>query len=273
MTSPQPMRKEAHETKRAEPIMDNAYVKELLSVMRDNAATTKDFVAMLSQVTAMEKQLNAAVVELNAMRKQLDEAKAMNHPAQSIMERAVVSAQNTVNDLRTKLAEIKDNIINGCKNALDAVKEKGIAALGNIMDFFKIKPGLESVRNEMDKTIAFDNKAINKIQTISKNYHEAGKHLKNVGRALLGKEPIKDAKPVGKIADAFCVTLKADRAISEGIKKRVESALGCISRIEQRAAEKKPSLMDTLNALDKKVAQDKKDAPATEKPSPSKGER
>lgn len=271
MTSPQLKRKEPNEKKRTEPIMDNAHVKELLSVMRDNTAASKDFMAMLSQVTAMEKQLNAAVVELNAMRKQLDEAKAANHPAQSVMEKAVNSAQNRVQNLRNKLGEIKDNIINGCKTALNEVKENGIAALNNVVDLLKIKPALESICNDMNKGIAHDNKQINKIETISQNYHEAGKHLKNVGRVLLGKEPIKDAKPVGKIAEAFCKPLKADRTICEGIKKCAESALGCVSRLEQRATEKKPSLMDTLNILEKKVAQDKKEAP--EKTSPNKGER
>jgi len=124
--------------------MDNEYVKALLAVMQNNnTPSVKDFVDILKQVTAMENQLNNAVGELSAMRKQLDEARAMNHPALAAMEKAVINTQNFVTDLRDKLAEIKDNIINGCKNALDAVKEKGIATLNNIVGFFKIKPALE----------------------------------------------------------------------------------------------------------------------------------
>jgi len=125
----------------------------------------------------------------------------------------------------------------------------------------------------VNKGIAHDNRQINKIETISKNYHEAGKHLKNVGRILLGKEPIKDAKPVGKIAEAFCKPLKADRAICESIKKRVEVAIGCVSRLEQRAAANKPSLMGNLKKLDEKVAQDKKDTPVVDTPKRDKDAR
>ena len=31
-------------------------------------------------------------------------------------------------------------------------------------------------------------------------YHEAGKHLKNAGRVLAGKEAVTEAKPTGKVA-------------------------------------------------------------------------
>jgi hypothetical protein len=254
--------------------MDNQHVKELLALMQsNNAPSMRDFVTMLNQVTAMERQLNNATRELAAMQKQLDEARAVNHPALDAMDKAVVRTQNFVQDLRDKLTAIKESIIDGCKNALDAVKEKGISALNNIMDFFKVKPMLEAVRNDLNKAIAIDTKAINKIETISNNYHEAGKHLRNVGRALLGKEAIQEAKPVGKIAKAFIAPYKADRACCEGIKKSVEAALGCVSRLEQRTKEQKPSMMAALQVLDKKVAQDKKDAPTTEKSAPAKGER
>ena len=257
-----------------EPIMDNQQVKELMQILRDNKSPSMDdFMNVLKQVTAMERQLSSAVGELAAMRKQLDEAKAVNHPAVAVMEKAVISAQNFIADLREKLAAIKQGIIEGCTNAVNAFKEKGIAALNNVVGFLGIKPALESMRNDLNKNIEADNRAIGKIEKISGNFHEAGKHLRNVGRALLGKEAVDEAKPVGKIAKAFTTPFKAERSCCESIKKHVEAAIGGLARLEQRAAEKKPSLMDALNAADKKVAQDKKDAPVVDAPKASKGER
>ena len=261
-------------TKNAEPIIDNQHVKELLKILRENEAPQmKDLLTVLYKVTAMERQLDNAVSELAAMQKQLDEARAVNHPALAAMEKAVINTQNFIQDLRDKLTAIKQDIINGCKNAASAFKEKGISALNNLAGFFGIKSALESVRNDLNRTIDHDNKAIGKIETISKNYHEAGKHLRNVGRALLGKEAIQEAKPVGAVAKSFIAPYKAERSCSEKIKKHVEAAIGCMTRLEQRAAEKKPSLMDALNAADKKVAQAKKDAPAVDAPKVSKEER
>ena len=267
--TPQPPPKSA-----SPPIMDNQSVKELLVIMRDsNTPTMRDFVTVLQQVTAMERQLNTAVNELAAMRKQLAEAQAVNHPAANEMQKSVAVKQSFISDFRDKLAEIKSNIIGGCKNAVAAFKEKGIAALNNVMGFFKIKPMLETVRNDLNKSIAYDNKAINKIETISKNYHEAGKHLRNVGRAILGKEAIQEAKPVGKIAKTFIAPYKTERSCCESLKKQVEAALGGLAKLEQRAVEKRPSMMANIADLDKKVAQDKKDTPVVDTPKVAKDAR
>ena len=257
-----------------EPIIENQHVKELLKILRENdAPQMKDLLTVLNKVTAMERQLDSAVGELAAMRKQLDEARAVNHPALAAMEKAVINTQHFILDLRDKLTAIKQGIVNGCKNAVTAFKEKGISALNNLAGFFGIKSALESVRNELNKAIEHDNRAIGKIETISKNYHDAGRHLRNVGRALLGKEAIQESKPIGDIAKAFIAPYKAERSCCESIKKHVEAAIGCMARLEQRAAEKKPSLMDALSAADKKVAQAKKDAPAVDTPKVSKEER
>jgi len=258
----------------AEPIIDNQHVKELVQILRDNKSPSMgDFMNILKQVTTMERQLNSAVDELAAMRVQLDEARAINHPALAAMEKAVINTQNFIQDLRDKLTAIKQDLVNGCKNAVSMFKEKGISALNNLVGFFGVKTAIESVHNDLNRTIDHDNRAIGKIETISKNYHEAGKHLRNVGRALLGKEAIQEAKPVGAVAKSFIAPYKARRSCCKKMKNHVEAAIGCITRLEQRATEKKPSLMDALNAAEKKVAQAKKDAPAVDAPKVSKEER
>ena len=215
-------------TKNAEPIIDNQHVKELLKIVRENEAhQMKDLMTVLYKVAAMERQLGNAMNELAAMQKQLDEARALNHPALAAMEKAVINTQNFIQDLREKLTAIKKDIVSGCKGAVSAFKEKGISALNNLAGFFGIKSALESVRNDLNRAIEHDNKAIGKIETISKNYHEAGKHLRNVGRALLGKEAIQEAKPVGAVAKSFIAPYKADRSCCEKIKKHVEAAICC----------------------------------------------
>jgi len=245
------------------PIMSNENVIELLKIMRDNnAPTMRDFMSVLNQVGAMEKQLAAATGELAAMRRELAEAQKQNHPIKNTLQKAVIAMQGQVLELRDKLAALKDNIINGCKNAIDAFKDKGVAALDGIARFFKIKPILESMRNGLEKNIAFDDKAIAKIEAVSTEYHEAGKHLKNVGRAMIGKEAITEAKPVGKVARAFEAPIKAERKIYVSMKKSVEAAIGSMIRLEEKAAERKPSIKKTMDDLNKKVEREKAERPA-----------
>lgn len=257
-----------------EPIVENEYVKELLAILRENnAPSAKDFLAVLQQVGAMEHQLDAAVKELAAMRQELQAAQEQNHPVKSTMQKAVISMQGQVLDLRERLAELKQNIIDGCKNALAAFKEKGISALNNVTRFFKVRPMLESMRDNLDSNIRSNDKTIAKIEAISTEYHEAGRHLKNMGRAMLGKESIQKAQPPGKMAAVISAPFRAERSHLADMKKSVEKAIGAMIRLEERAAEKKPSIREALNTHSQKAAKETKDAPTAERPRPVSAER
>ena len=102
----------------------------------NNAPSTKDFLAVLNQVATMEKQLDAAVKELAAMRQGLKTAQEQNHPVKHALQKTVIVMQGQVLDLRDKLAELKQHVIDGCKNAVAAFRENGISALDNVARFF-----------------------------------------------------------------------------------------------------------------------------------------
>ena len=251
--------------------MENEHVKELLAIMRENnAPSTKDFLAVLQQVGAMEKQLDAAVKELSAMRREPQEAQEQNHPVKTAMQKAVIAMQGQVLDLRDKLAELKQNVIDGCKNAVAAFKENGITALDNIARFFKVKPILENMRDTLNDNIKFDNKAIAKIEAVSAEYHEAGRHVKNMGRAILGKEAVQEAKSPGKVAAAVAAPYRAERSCLVSMKKSVEKAIGGLTRLEDKA---KSSIKKDLQSFSEQAAQAKKDAPAPDRPRPVNAER
>lgn len=255
----------------AEPIMDNEHVKELLAILKENnAPSAKDYLSVLKQVTAMEKQLEAAVTELVSMRQDLKTAQEQNHPVKNTLQKAVIAMQGQVLELRDKLAKLKQSVIYGCKNAVAAFREKGISALDNVARFFKIRPILEAMRGELDKSIASDDKAISKIEAISEEYHQAGRHLKNIGRAMLGKEAIQEAKPPGKLTKTILAPYRAERSCFCAMKKSVEAAISNFTRLEDRA---KPSIKKTIQKHSEQTAQDKKEATAPERPRPTHAER
>ena len=258
----------------AEPIMGNEHVKELLAVLREhNSPSEKDFLAVLNQVGAMEKQLEAAVKELAAMRQELKIAQEQNHPVKTALQKTVIVTQGQVLDFRERLTELKQNIIDGCKNAVAAFKERGISALDNVARFLKVRPILETMRDTLTKDIQYDDKAIAKIEAISTEYHQAGRHLKNMGRAMLGREALQEVKQPGKLAAVISAPFRAERSCFAAMKQNADKALGAISRLEERAAEKKPSIRETLATHNEKITQAKKDAPTAERPRPANAER
>ena len=253
------------------PIAENEHVKEFMAILRENSIpSSQDFLAMLKQVGTMEKQLEAAVKELAAMRQELKEAQEQNHPIQTALRKTIIVMQGQVLNLRDKLADLKQNVIMGCKNAVAAFKENGITALDNAARFFKVRPILETLRNELDDNIRFGNTAIAKIETISTSYHQAGRHLKNAGRAMLGKEAMQDVKPNGKLAEVISAPFRAECSCFAAMKKSAEAAIGHLAKLEEQA---KPSIQKTMQTLNEQIAQNKKDTPAIERPNPAKAER
>ncbi|WP_306569606.1 DUF6674 family protein [Faecalispora jeddahensis] len=258
----------------AEPLLENEHVKELLAILRENnSPSTKDFLAVLHHVGAMEKQLDAAVKELAAMRQELRTAQEQNHPVKTALQKAVIVMQGQVLDLRDKLAELKQSVIDGCKNAVTAFKETGISALDNVVRFFKVRPTLEAMRDMLTKDIQYDDKAIAKIEALSTEYHQAGRHLKNMGRVMLGREAAQEVKQPGKLAAVISAPFRAERSHFSSIKSHIEKSLNTLARLEERAAEKKPSIRETLATHNEKIAQAQKDAPTTERPRPVNAER
>ncbi len=257
----------------AVPLMENEHVKELLAIMEaNNMPDRRDLLAVLNQVSAMEKQLNAAVAELAAMRRELNKARKQFHPVKTALQIVVEKLDENVAALRERLDAVKQNVIQGCKNAVDAFREKGIVALDNIARFFKIRPMLESMRDDLGKSIRFSEATISNIELVSTEYHEAGLHIKNMVRAMAGKEAIQDAKSVGKLAKALEAPFKAGHSCLSSMKKSLETALSRLAVLEQ-AAERKPSIRKTMQTLNEQIAQGKKDAPTAERPRPSHAER
>ena len=255
------------------PLLENEHVKELLSIMEaNNVPTHKDLLAVLNQVGAMERQLDAAVRELAAMRRELNEARKQTHPVKTALKIAVETLDKNVAALRERLDAVKQNVIEGCKNAVAAFREKGISALDNIARFFKVRPVLESMRDDLSKSIRFSDATISNIELVSTEYHEAGRHIKNMVRAMAGKEAIQDAKAVGKLAEALKAPFHANLACLSAVKKSVETALSRLAVLEQ-SAERKPSIRKTMQTLNEQIAQGKKDAPTAERPRPSHAER
>jgi regulator of replication initiation timing len=246
-------------------LLENEYVKELLAVMEANRVpAVKDLLAVFNQVSAMERQLDTAVTELAALRRELSTSQKQAHPVKAALQNTGAAMEKSVIAVRDRLDATKQAVIDSCKNAVDAFREKGISALDNITRFFKLRPMLETMRTELDKSIRADRSAMDKIETVSAEYHEAGRHIKNMGRTLMGNEAAVEAKPMGKLAKSLEAPFKAELSCLSSMKKSVGKALLRLTALEQ-SAQRKPSVQQNIHALSEKLAREQKSAPAAEK--------
>lgn len=259
------------------PLMENPHVQEFMAIMRENGADAANVAAMINYVGAIERYMESANSQLAAMRKELAGMREIQkHPIKTALQNSIKSLQTKLNTAMERLGEVKAAIVEGCKNAVAAFKEKGKAALNGIMKFFHIKGGLESLKESFTASIRTDNNAIAKIEAFSQQYHETGKGIGNMGRALRGKEAVQDAKPVGKLAHALEAPYKANRVLNMKMRNTVVRAIGSLEQLDtdvtarkaERAADKDDnrSVLARLDENKERVALE-----SLERPVPGRG--
>jgi hypothetical protein len=216
-------------------ILDNEDVKKLLGIMEANNVSTKDLLYVFSHVNAIERQLEAATKELSAIRLELQKSQEQNTNENTMLQKPVAVMQEHISNMQDKLVRVKQRIITGCKKAASNFEKTGVTALNNVVRSLKIKSALESLREDLNKTIHASEESMAKIETISGEYHEAGKHVHNMVRTLAGNESVQEAKPMGHLAEALKAPFQAVNACLASTNKNLESILSKIDHLEQMA--------------------------------------
>lgn len=244
----------------ARPLLDDPAVKEFLALLEQHDAPGKgEFLALLQQIAGMEKQLNTATAELAAMRRELAEAR--DGPVKRALTKAVRGLEKGVAVLRERLDMLRESVKDGCRRAVAAFRERGVSALARTTEFFHLRPALEAVGRAADKAMADCDRTAADVLNVSANYHEAGRHLKNAGRVLAGLEPVVEANGPGKLARAVESLCKKEKALHGAIKLNAQRAAASLSRLEQ-AAQRPPSIRQTMRALNEKIAREQRERPA-----------
>lgn len=243
------------------PIAENEQVKALLALLKENDSPAyADFAELIESVTGMEKRLSIAVGELSAMREDLQ--RMQDRSLKVSLQKTCKALEGNISSMQQKLSELKGKIVEGCRHILEDFKERGTIALNGITHFLHLKPALEAVRQGAENHQQASSRAMEKIDVFASEYHEAGKHLKNMRLALMGKEPVQQAKTGGEIARYVKAPYRASRACMGALKKNAEKAMVALEKLEQ-AAEHRPSV---LAAMREQAA---KAAPIKNQPEPS----
>jgi len=258
------------------PLTNNTEVSKLLQILTNENlnAESKNFFALVQYMDTMEKQFNHVLNELQEVKQQLKDMPEQQKTLKAACQKAVQNLENKIHKMKGQLADIKAGIIEGSKKTVDQLKHSGLSGLNKIMDFMKIKDGLNTIHDNLNQSIASTEKTITKINAISREYHEAEKHIKNVGKALVGKEQIQEKKENGRLSAFLKKPFENDLKNLTKIKGTVENAIASIENLNQSVrdnqkaatAEKKPSILKSLQTFREKPPEKKAMAPAAEKP-------
>lgn len=227
-----------------QPIAENEQVRALLALLKENNSPgCREFAELITHVSGMERQLSDALEELQAMRQKMQEVQ--DRSLKAVLQKSGRALEENVDAMHQRLWDLKEQIVEGCRNILEDFKERGVAALNGIARFLQLKPAFEAVQAAAEGSIQASDRAVSRIDAFSTEFHEAGRHLKNMGRSLMGKDAETGIKENGKIVRAFKGAFKIERSFAVEIIKRTERAQGVLGRLE-RAAERRPSVLEAM---------------------------
>jgi cytochrome b involved in lipid metabolism len=236
-------------------LSQNEYVQELFGILTENGKDTAGLSALLGHVSEMESFVKRAEDKIADMKSQLAEMKEVqNHPVKTALQNAVKTLEHKVAEVKEHLAGLKTSIALGCKNAVDAFKEKGAEALNSLASFFKVRRGMEAVGKSVDRAVGQCDKAVAAIDKFASEYHSGTRALKNMGRILIGKDPLDAKKENGMFAKSMSAPYKVEKVALLGIKNAADKVIAAVAGMEERQAarlaerpkEKKPSLLGKL---------------------------
>ena len=97
---------------------------------------------MVAHVGELESRLAEAVEELKTMRQELQQVQ--NRSLKAVLQKSCKSLENNISNMRQKLAELKDHIIEGCQKKLFRLsKSAALLPWMAFPGFFHVKPMLE----------------------------------------------------------------------------------------------------------------------------------
>jgi len=244
--------------------------------LEENSKDSTNFRALLGYVSSIETQLNKAIVELGSMQQQLSNIReGQEHPVKTVLEKATESLETKVNETQQLLHDLKTKIIDGCKKAAETFRQKGISALNSFAKFFEVKPMLESIQGNLENKINKDLASIAKINVLSTEYHSLNRHLKNIGRVLIGKKPITEIEPNGILSNLISAPYRIEEKHLSRALNSVEKAIVSLDRLDKSIPPKavsaeregeKSSVLQAIQNFNKKAIEGIKEAPIAKKP-------
>ena len=221
------------------PFAQNPYVQELFEAMHESGRDASGLVALLGHVIDMENFVKRAEDSISDMKSQLADMKEVqNHPVKTALQNAIKSLEKKVAEVKVQLAELKSSIVESCKNAVAIFKEKGAAALDNLASFFHIKDGTQAWQRSIDGIIKADDKAVAKIEAFAAQYHSAGLAVKNMARVAVGREPLDAKKESGKLAKVIAAPYKAQKTAVTGLRNSLDKVIASLDALDTKTAEK-----------------------------------
>lgn len=260
-----------------ETLYGNDAIQELLKLLEVNRQEKRaDDLSMLSwYVDDLERQYNAVLQELQDVKIQLAEAADAPAKERNLLQRTVDALEDRMWDIRDALDSVRETVCEWAQNTVEEIKERGVLALDKIASLIGVKEKLEDIRESIQQSVEDTRETIGNLESVGRELRSAGSHLKNAGRAAVGKEVRRsNTEKEGLFQSVVLAPIRGIQGLLSHMNNGVLAAIGAVERLEHtsevvrdvRSAGKKPSIRQAL-------AQRRAEAAAPAAPAPEQARR
>ena len=258
-----------------DPLQNRETIQQFLKLLEENGrqGQAADLSQLMWYMDGMMRQFDAVNRELQEVKQQLSQ---VQEPSEKyVQQNMAAKLRHKVDQLREGLNDLWGNIAACAANAVQEFKDMGVSALDRAVSGLHIKNALEALQENISDTIADTKKTIAALENTGQELRSVGGHLKNAGRAMIGKETqTVDGGQEGRFQSVVLAPMRATKSLLSNMNNATLAAIGRVESLElsaeavrearaERQAEQKPSIRQAL--AEKKAEAAARPAPAPEK--------
>ncbi len=222
--------------------------EQFIELLKSNNMNNEEklFIMLTEYLEQMDQNMIALTKELSSVKEELS-----NLQNSSITSTTEI-IENTVNDAKRQVNQMKENINITINSALEQSKLYGKECIVAAMNNLNISTTLKKLKSLNENIINACDKMIDKLTEIGNKNHKAFEHLKNAGRTIAGKEAIEVGNhdfDKGAISGMQNFLFKI-MEIATGMNKKLEESMISIEKYDKKVGierESNKSIQDRIN--------------------------
>ncbi len=208
----------------------------------------------MGYIENMEYNLSVMMSEIQEMHNEVN--RLQNKGIRAKCAQIITKAEDKIQQAKTMVSITKIKMIQSAENAVKSFKAKGKAALVQAVEAMKIPTVLSSMKKGFSYAMESMRQSAGRVDSIRQELHEVGGHMKNAGRALLGKparQPQKLETDKGILAKLRDFLDSCGKAFSK-MERGADHLLGKIQR-DKTPEEQKRSVKSELKLLKNELSE------------------
>lgn len=219
-----------------DPLQNNEAIERFRQLLSENGryGQAEDLSALLWYMDGMNRQYEAVLHELQEVRQQLAQER---EPVVKYM------VQNTLRELEHRMHQIKESLdglwekVAECAaGAVRDFREVGVLALDKAVSTLNAKDTLKTLQENISGMISAVKHRIEDVEHVGHELRSAGDHLKNAGRAMIGKEmQAVDGGREGRFQSAVLAPMRSLQGMLCRMNNTTLAAIGNMEYLEEVA--------------------------------------